>query len=176
ASLLPSTNTTIQSPWQNFDDCKAAFDRIIPGKTTAKELKELGFDPFSNPNIQILTYLDIQQRFLSSPSVFKEDLPAEVEKALGAKDACYGYEVMPQTVKSKRTGNFWLDILRFKRETKEDGWQFKALIILVNNEVVYKLWGGTPNINKSIIDKKPLGPFQEFGDWIINIGKGFIGK
>ena len=37
------------------------------------------------------------------------------------------------------SGNFWLDLLNFKRGTMETGWQFKALVVVVYETVVYKL-------------------------------------
>jgi len=47
-----------------FKEAKAAYERITPLETTHKEIHELGFDPFTTPNIRILTYLDIMNRFL----------------------------------------------------------------------------------------------------------------
>jgi hypothetical protein len=35
------------------------FDQITLGQTTSSDLKEPGFDPFENPNIKLLNYLDI---------------------------------------------------------------------------------------------------------------------
>ena len=73
-SLLPSTKQTSKSHWDSFEDAKAAFDKIIPYKTTAGEMQELGFDPFSKPNIKILNYVDIINRFMPNSSIKKEDL------------------------------------------------------------------------------------------------------
>ena len=170
AVMLPSTKVTVQSPWQTFDDCKTTFDQITLNKTTSKELERL----FANQNVTRLNYLDIQQRFMPNTSISKEDLDPEIKKALDAKNASYAYEIMPQTINNNRSGNFWLDIFRFKRETIESGWQFKALIVIVNDIVVYKLWGGTPKIDKKTVEKKPLGPIQELGDMAISSIKSFI--
>ena len=63
-----------------------AFDQIIPGQTTTDELECLGFDPFSNANVRILTYLDVIGRFLPNNSIQKTDLPVSVRDCLEAKN------------------------------------------------------------------------------------------
>ncbi len=171
AALLPSTKTIVQSPWKTFENCKEAFDKIVPHQTTAQELKKHGL---IDKNSCILNYLEVQQRFMFNPSITKTDLDPEIQKAIEAKERCYAYEISPQSIQQKRNGNFFIDTLRFKRESRESGWQFKAIIVLVDNVVIYKLWGGTPNIDKTSVEKKPLGPLQEFGDIIIGIGRGLF--
>ncbi len=175
AAVLPSSKTTVTSPWKNFGDIEAVYEKIIPGKTTMEDLKQMGFDPFKTPNIKILTSRDIVNYFMFNPSIKKEDLDLGIQECINAKDLCRAYQINPGDKKRKREGNFWLDILKFKRQTKETGWEFKGLIIVVGNLVAYKEpVSGDPNINKPDEQKNPLGPFQELGDWIISIGKGFI--
>ena len=41
------------------------------------------------------------------------------------------------------------------------GWNFKALILLNHDKVLYKLWSGQPNLDRTEQKKKPLGPLQE---------------
>jgi hypothetical protein len=164
STLLPSAKQTIQSPWNSFEDAKAYFDKITPRQSTTKELKELGFDPFSTPNIKILTYLDIMNRFMPNPSVKKEELDEGIQACIDAKADCKAYEFEPKIIRSKRFGNFWLDLFNFKRQTKESGWKFEALIVLIDDIVVYKLWGGSPIIDETKETKNPLGPFQNADD------------
>ena len=54
SSLLPNSELTTASSWQSYAEAQQAFDAIIPGKTTAIELRQLNLDPQSNPNIVIL--------------------------------------------------------------------------------------------------------------------------
>ncbi len=164
STLLPSSRITVQSPWNSFDDAKASFDKIIPLKTTAQELQSLGFDPFSTPNIRILTYLDIMNRFMPNPSIKKEDLDEGIQACINAKANCKAYEFEPKIMKTKRYGNFWLDFFNFRRQTKESGWKFEAIIILIDNIVVYKLSGGSPKIDENRETKNPLGPLQNVDD------------
>ncbi len=52
--LLPSSKITVQSPWQDFDGARLAYEKIIPGVTTVDDMKKLGFDPFLLPNIRVM--------------------------------------------------------------------------------------------------------------------------
>jgi hypothetical protein len=163
-SLLPSSKQTTRSPWHTFADAKAAFDKIIPFQTSAKEMRELGFDPFSTPNIEILTYVDIMNLFMPNPSINIEDLDEGIRACIKAKSICTAYEFDPQILHSERHGNVMLDLFNFRRKTVESGWRFEALIVLVNDTVVYKLWGGNPIIDQQRDTKNPLGPLQNTGD------------
>ncbi len=167
SALLPSSKQITKSPWGSFDEAREAFDRIVVGKTTFDDLRNFGFDPFSTPNVKILTYLDIIQRFMSNPSVRIEHLDEGLKACIDAKDKCRAYELEPKITSSKRYGSFWLDFFSFKRSVKETGWSFKALIVTVNDVVVYKLWGGNPMIDEDKVTKKPLGPLQN-SDNLIN--------
>lgn len=161
ASMHSSGNSVAKSPWPDFAAAKAAFDRIEPGQTTIAELRTLGFDPYTNPNVRILNYLDIQNRFLPNQSVRVEDLPAPVRQSLAAQNRSVAYELDLTVVNSKRYGNLTLDVLGFNRKTHETGWNFKALILLNHDKVLYKLWSGQPNVDRVEQKKKPLGPLQE---------------
>lgn len=160
-SLLPSTKQVKRSPGDNFDDVKTAFDKVTPYKTTKEELKALGFDPFATPNIKILTYLDVMNRFLPNPSIRKEDLDTGIQRCIEVKASCHALEIRPGIITSNRYGNVLLDLFNFRRKTKEAGWTFEGLLVLVNDVVVYKLWGGDPCIDSTIDKKNPLGPLQE---------------
>ena len=74
SSLLPSTRKDTKSPWNSYEEAKAAFDQIVPYKTTSEDLKKLGFDPFNTPNIALLTYMDVVQRFMPNPSITLREL------------------------------------------------------------------------------------------------------
>ncbi|MEW6053988.1 MAG: hypothetical protein AB1552_09400 [Nitrospirota bacterium] len=162
--LLPTVKQTTASPWHSFNEAKEAFDKITPHITTSEELKKMGFDPFSTPNIKILNYLDIAR---DSLFIGKEDVDEGIQQCIKAKAACRAYEFEPQFINKKRSGNFWLDFFNFKRKINEKGWRFKAFIIVVNDTVVYKLWGGNPSVNQETEIKNPLGPLQDAGDILI---------
>ena len=174
AAMLPSAKITVTSPWQSFENIKTVYEKIIPDKTTMEDLKQIGFDPYKTPNIRILTAADIPSYFMPNPSIKKDDLDPGVLECINAKDRCRAYQVNVGDKKKKRVGNFWLDIFEFERLTKESGWEFKGLIIVIDNLVVYKEpVAGKPKIDVEELEKKPLGLLQEIGDLVIDIGKGF---
>ena len=167
ASVLPSEEKINESPWKNFEQAKNAYNLVISNYTTNDELKELGFDPYKTPNVKILTYLDIVQRFIPSPSIHIEDLDPGIQRCLKARENCYAYEAKPGQKNSQRNGNAFLDILNFRKKTQYTGWEFDALIVLVNDLVVYKIDGGTPILRESGDQKNPLGPFQGARDFLL---------
>lgn len=167
--LLPSVKQTTKSPWNSFEEAKAAFDKITVNETTIQTLRELGFDPFKTSNIKILTYLDIINRFMPNPSMKNEDLDKGILDCINAKTDCKAYEFEPKIIKSKRYGNLLLDIFNFRRNTKESGWVFNALIVLVDDIVVYKMWSGRPFIDERREIRNPLGPLQSADDLLIEV-------
>ena len=164
SGLLPVAKTTDESRWESFDQIKASFDQIIPIATTNTDLEKLGFDPYHTPNIQILNYLAIIQKFMPNTNITLADLPPGLQGCVEAKDSCVAYELKIQNLKSQRQGNVFLDLLRFKRQAHQTGWHFSAFIALVDDLVVYKLWDGKPRIEGEVYKKNPLGPLQEPAD------------
>jgi hypothetical protein len=162
-SLLPRSKEITASPWQTYREAQKAFDRIVPGKTTTAELRELSLDPEVMPNIAILNYSDVLRRFMLNQSVTLSDLDHGVQQCVMAKTVCRGYEINQRLVKKHRNGSFWLDFLGFKRETHVEGWRFNALLLLMDDVVIYKLTGGQPVIQESEHSQNPLGPVQSIG-------------
>ena len=62
-----------------------------------------------------------------------------------------------------RTGNFFADFFNFRRRSLTTGWRFNALILIVNDVVVYRAWGGQPSVNELEVINNPLGPLQDIG-------------
>jgi hypothetical protein len=166
ASLLPSGKAVPEGPWKSFDEAKASYDRIVPERTTVKELAELGFDPFQTPNIAILSYADLRRRF-SVTSLSGDELDPLLRDCLAARERCTAYETDLKRTERHRSGNFWLDFLDFRRTTDVTGWRFNALIVLKDDRVVYKLWGGQPIIREREDDRNPLGPLQGSGSKLL---------
>ncbi len=162
SGLLPKAQTEVASPWRSFEDAKAAIERIEPGRTSTQDLREHGIDPYTGTNIQVLTYSDIALRF--PINVGRERLDAGLRECLEAGKACTGYAINARDVRRERVGSFWSDALAFKRTVEVSGWNFNALVLLVNDRVVYTLYGGQPNLRETEITRRPLGPAQNFGD------------
>jgi hypothetical protein len=161
SGLLPSVKETTESRWQSFEEAKQAFDKVIPHETTRSDLKQLGFDPFETPNVKLVTYLELTEKFMPNQSITINDLDPGVQACLRAREVCQGYEVSPQVLTSKRYGNVFLDLFNFRRQKVTTGWKFDALIVLKDGLVVHKIWGGEPKVSEFEDKKNPLGPLQD---------------
>lgn len=168
-SLFSSSAQRTRTPWQNFDEAQTAFDKVVPHKTTVEELKSLGFDPNTTPNIKILTYLDLIQRFIPNSSISLGDLQPDVRACIESKDCCHAYEMELDMTDSKRYGNLALDVFGFNRKTKTTGWRFKALVIVKDDVVAYKIRSGEPNVDRLDRKTKPLGPLQELDNIVTKV-------
>ncbi|MCD6050399.1 MAG: hypothetical protein K0Q55_1802 [Verrucomicrobia bacterium] len=160
-SMSAKGRNNVVSKWKTFADMKSTFDLIEPGVTTEAELIDLGFGPSTNSNVRVLTYLDMMNRFLPNNSVKVEDLPVAVREALAQQEKSHAYELEVIDERNKRYGNLLLDVLSFDRKTCYYGWNFKALILVNDDRVVYKLWSGQPNTERHERKTRPLGPIQE---------------
>ncbi len=168
-ALLPTEATEVSSPWQSFDEAKAAVTRIVPFETTRADLLAAKIDPYQTPNIALLTYSDIILRFPLGGSVPQEKLDRGLRECLNAGQACSGYAISVRDMKRDRTANFWLDSLHFYRRVDVSGWSFNAIILLVDDRVVYMLYGGHPMIREREETRQPLGPVQNWGDAVPGI-------
>ena len=166
--LLPSEKNVIESPWETFDEAKNSYDLIIPNYTKVEELAELGFDPFSTPNLVRLNYLDVISKFIPNQAVDVQDLDPNVRKCIQARDSCYAYHATPNNNSKKRVGNLFLDVMNFRKQTRLAGWTFDAFIVILDDTVVYKIWGGQPTMVESKDKKNPLGPIQGIRDILRN--------
>jgi hypothetical protein len=163
-ALLPKAQNEVQSPWRDFAEARAAIERIVPYQTTREQLRADGIDPYASPNISLLTYSDVILRFPLGGAVPHERVDRGLRECLDAGKACYGYAIVARDTKRDRTANFWLDSLGFYRQIDVSGWSFNATILLIDDLVVYTLYGGQPIISEHEISTQPLGPIQNWGD------------
>ncbi len=166
SSMLPRARSQ-SSPFESFEQARDAIDALVPMKSDVSTLTRLGIDPSKQPNTTILTHADVVRRFVPSALLKREDLDPGVLACLEARDACRGWEINGARILKARTGNFFSDFANFSRRSETTGWRFNALVLLVNDVVVYRAWGGQPSINELEITTNPLGPLQEIGPAII---------
>lgn len=167
SSMLPRSQNE-SSPFHTFDEASNAIDGLIPMKSDVAALAKLGIDPVKQPNTVILTHTDIVRRFVPSALLQREDLDPGVLACLEARDSCRGWEITGARILKERTGNFVADFANFSRRSETTGWRFNALILLVNDVVVYRAWGGQPSVSEIEVNTNPLGPLQEIGPAIVN--------
>lgn len=166
SSMLPQARSE-SSPFKTFDEARDAIKGLTPMKSTVAVLSRLGIDPVQQPNTTILTHADIVRQFLPSGLLKREDLDPGVLACLDARDACRGWAISAARILKARTGNFFLDFTNFSRRSETTGWRFNALVLMVDEVVVYRAWGGQPSVNELEVTSNPLGPLQEMGPAIV---------
>ncbi len=162
-SILPKERETVESRFRSFDEAYAAFRTVRVQSTTVEELGAIGFNSRDVPYLEILTYLDLIERFMPRDSIRFADLDASVQDCLRAQLGCKGFIVKPSDIKSERIGSAFMDIFDFRRTQIRYGWEAEALFVMHEDVVVYKLWSGRPRINERREKVNPLGPFQNIG-------------
>lgn len=161
-SLLPRAHT--ESPtFQTFEAARQAIEALEPSRSGLADLEKRGLTPDQQPNTVILTQADIVRKVFNGGVLGKDDLDPGIVTCLNARTSCRGWELNVARITKARTGSFFPDFLNFKRRTETTGWRFNALILLVNDVVVYRGWGGQPAINEVEVNSNPLGPFQDMG-------------
>jgi len=164
SSMLPQAESESKTHWGSFEQARATYDQITPMETTVDQLRAIGLDPYQDANIAILNYADLLRRLVGNSGVPFAVLDAPLRDCLEEGEHCLAYEIDVKHIERKREGSFWLDFLTFKRTTNVSGWRFNALVVLKDNLVVYKLWGGQPTIKETEKDTRPLGPLQNLGE------------
>ncbi len=165
-ALLPEAASRTDVSWQSFEEARSAIESIEPYVTRREDLVAMGLDPATNAAITILSYSEVLQRFAAGSALRPEDYDRGIRDCLTAGKECVGYALQIRRVRRERVGNFWLDSLNFRRETDITGWSFNALVILVDDRVVYTLHGGQPRIHEQERVRNPLGPLQGWGDQV----------
>jgi hypothetical protein len=162
SSLLPKAESETEVPWKTFGDAKRMYDSIEPGRTTLDEVKRLGFDPYGNRNVTVLSFSDIVAKYAPN-SLRDEYLEPGIRECLQTQTRCSAYSIEHRQIHRDRVGNFFLDFINYRRRTEVTGWRFSAVIVVVDDRVVYKSWSGVPAISEVEQTTNPLGPFQDSG-------------
>jgi len=146
-----------------FEHIKANFDKVEVDHTDMEQLKTLGFDPLTAHNARLLSYSDIVPRFMPNSSIQLSQIPVGIQKCILATDRCAPFTMEFERTKGKRIGSVTADLFGFKRTVEKTGWTATILFVMLDGKVVYKSFGGEPNVYNHTEQKKPLGPLQEIG-------------
>lgn len=168
ADLLPHETKTEGSPFQNYDQVQSAYKNIIPGATQSRDLAKLGFDAAAIPNVEILSNVDAIARFMPNDTLTFEHLPKPVQACIDAQSRCSGLVFHLEHTQSQRDGNVILDAAGLKRVTTSSGWSAEIVLLIEDDQVVYKVMSGRPNIAGIDDSVQPLGPLQDLGDAVVN--------
>jgi hypothetical protein len=164
AQLLPHSRQEVVARWGSFAEARTTIEKIEPYKTTRADLKALGIDATGDPTVTLLSHADVALRFPIGGALKAEDIDPGICACIVAGTKCSGYLVNVKHMHRDRTGNFWIDSLRFKRVTDVTGWTFTATILFVGDTIVYAVYGGQPTIHEVEVEINPLGPLQGWGE------------
>lgn len=164
AALLPAATTDTRSPFNSFEAAEDALLKIEPYKTTTAQVQALGFDFNANPNVTLIPYPDVVARLVPNASVPLEALDPGIRDCILAQSQCHAYEFRITRQKRKRVGSFWPDFLNFRRTVAVSGWRFEALIVVRDGVVLFRRYGGEPQISQTEQQVNPLGPLQGAGE------------
>jgi len=164
STLLPTSKKEVVSDWNSYENAVKSLSFIEPYKATRVDVHKEGLDPRLNPAITVMHFGDVLQRFAAAALIKPEDVDRGIRDCLHAGKQCSGYAIKVKKVDRSRVGNFWLDSFNFKRETVTSGWGVDALLVFVDDLLVYQLVGGQPTINEYEAQRNPLGPLQGWGD------------
>jgi hypothetical protein len=140
-------------PSQSYDQVAESFEQIVPGMTRADDLPNLGFSaPIGNADI--LSYRDIQARFLPTGAQWEHLEPA-VRACIRAELYCTGFVFRPSHTTRKRIGNAVSGLLRWQPKSPSAD----VVLLVMNGRVVHKVFSpGNPGDGR-----QPLAPLQNGG-------------
>ncbi len=164
ANLLPQLKREVSNPWADFAAVKQSFDQIVPFQTSMQTVRALGFDPDTTPNMQVLNQAQVIEAVLPSPLQERSAIPLGIVQCMQAGATCMAYAMEPSRITQQRIGHFVLDFLNFHRNTVTTGWKFAALIVVIDQQVVYTQWSDQPQIHTTVERNNPLGPLQNIDD------------
>jgi hypothetical protein len=168
--LLPYQTDVKNTNFKSYDAVQIAYKAITPGVTRESQLGDLGFDAASTPNVEVLSYLGVIERFMPRDSVKFDSLDPQVQSCIEARDRCTAYVFRPERLHQQRTGNWFLDILGFERTTVAYGWSAEVVLLMQDGRVAYKVMSGHPRIQDYHDNVQPLGPLQDLGGSLMRAG------
>jgi hypothetical protein len=164
AGLLPTARQEVVSPWISYQDAVQALATFAPYEATREDVHKQGLNPHLTPMVTVLHFADVLKRFSPALALRADEVDRGISHCLGAGKRCTGYAISVRKVTRQRVGNFWLDSLNFQRNTVTSGWSVEALLVFVDDALVYELVGGQPTITDHEETRNPLGPLQTWGN------------
>jgi hypothetical protein len=167
-ALLPSTRQDVAAPWASYQEAVQSISALKPYQTSRSAVHAQGLDPQHAPMVKGLHFADVLQRLSPAMLLHPTETDRGIRDCWQAGQRCTGYAIAVRKVTRVRVGNFWLDSLNFKRVTVTSGWSVDALLVFVDDELVYALVGGQPTILTHEEARNPLGPLQSWGTHLMD--------
>jgi hypothetical protein len=165
--LLPSQTDVKNTSFKTYNAVEVAYHQIAPGETRTADLVQMGFDSNDSPNVEVLSYLGVIERFIPRDSIRFDSLDPIVQKCIETRDRCTGFVFHPERLHQERLGNWFLDVLGFQRTTVNYGWSAEIVLLVMDGKVAYKVMSGRPHIEDFHHNVQPLGPFQDLGGTVL---------
>lgn len=170
SSLLPVSHSNASS-FTSFEEARNAVVALVPMKSSRSTPANGGIDFAAQPNTKILTHSDVVRLLVPAGLLKREDLDPGILVCVEARDACQGLDINASRIAKTRTGNFFADFVNYRQRTETTGWRFNALILYVDDLVVYRSWGGQPKVDELDVSTRPLGPFQDLGPSLVSTAR-----
>ena len=167
SAVLPQETNVDSSKFQTYDQVLASYGDVQLGKTRLNELAGLGLDTRTTPNIEVLSYTDIVNRFLPGERMTLQQAPPAVRLCIEAQYRCSAYVFRLQNSHTQRSGGVVPDLLGFQQDTVNNGWSAEVVLLLQDDVVVYKVISGSPHTQDRRDMTQPLGPLQDMGKLIV---------
>lgn len=158
--MLPHSDTEVTTHFAGFEQAGETIESLKPFKSNKATLAGLGLAPGKQANITILTYTDMLHRFVAGSAIERKNLDPGIIACFDALHRCSAWEINISKISKRRNGNVPLDLFNFARRTEVTGWRFNAIVVLVDDTVVYRTWGGQPHVSELETSRNPLGPLQ----------------
>ncbi|MEO8309592.1 MAG: hypothetical protein ABI520_00325 [Caldimonas sp.] len=123
----------------------------------------MGFD-IGAGNVRQIPYPDVVGRLAPNGSIALADLDVGIRDCILARLACRAYEFRIGRETRTRTGGFIKDFLNFERTTSVVSWRFEALVVVRDDVVLFRTFGGEPRNERVEHESNPLGPLQSIGE------------
>src|SRR5262249_25177377 len=78
--LLPRESDVKNTSFKSYGEVEVAYRQIAPGHTRTGDLAELGFDSNDSPNMEVLSYLGVIERFIPRDSIRFDSLDPVVQQ------------------------------------------------------------------------------------------------
>ena len=141
--LLPYQNDIRTSGFDSLSALKTAYRAITPGATRASDLSGLGFDATSAPNVKVLSYLGVMERFMPRDSVRFDKLAPAVQACIDARDHCTAYVFQSRGQHEAGSGSAFAGLLGIGRAAAAArGWTAEVVLLVQDGRVAYKAISG----------------------------------
>lgn len=140
-TMLPRQGDSAATEFKSLKDLAVAYARVQPGLTRASQLAGLGFDT-TTPNVEVLSYLGVMERFMTGDSTRFDRLDAALQSCIEARDRCTAFVFKPgDQLRSHASG--MLATLGFGVATAAAR-AAEVTLLVQNGRVAYKMMTGVP--------------------------------